>query len=267
MNGPGAATSFDRLLEVIAALRTHCPWMGELTHESLMEYLIEESYEVVDAVEDRHPDSELAGELGDVLLQVVLHARLAEELGRFDVQDVVEGLTAKMVRRNPHVFRPDGSLQESFPATVDEIIDRWHAVKKREKPERTSPFDGIPQHLPALALAAKTLKRADRVGVASSSLRVASSGRSGEAECAPVASAREAVQPGSAREPVRQSRSAREAVQPLSAWEPDPMPSTEAELGDFLLETVGRAVANGLDSERALRAAVRRFQMASTGVD
>lgn len=132
----GAGSEFARLLEVIAALRRHCPWMGALTHRSLVEYLIEESYELVEAIEADHSAQELQGELGDVLLQVVLHARVAEELGSFDIEDVLRGLTAKMVRRNPHVFRPDGSLQESFPATIAEIVDRWHAVKKQEKPER-----------------------------------------------------------------------------------------------------------------------------------
>ncbi|WP_081744649.1 MazG nucleotide pyrophosphohydrolase domain-containing protein [Arthrobacter sp. H14] len=189
--------------------------MGELTHESLVEYLIEETYELVDAVEGGHPAEELQGELGDVLLQVVLHARLAEESGSFAMRDVVEALTAKMVRRNPHVFQPDGTLQESFPATVDEIIERWHAVKKQEKPERTSPFDGVPHHLPALVFAAKTLKRADRAG-----------------------------------------------LEPTKPWaeRPGQQPRTEAELGDFLLDVVGQAAANGLDAERALRAAVVRFQ-------
>lgn len=212
---PGRSTeteaTFARLLEVIAELRQHCPWMGELTHESLVEYLIEEAYELVDAVEGDHPAEEVKGELGDVLLQVVLHARLAEESGRFAMGDVVEALTAKMVRRNPHVFQPDGTLQESFPASVDEIIQRWHAVKKQEKPERSSPFDGIPHHLPALAFATKTLKRADQAGL------------------------ERPEQPGQ-------------------------QPRTEAELGDFLLDVVGQAAANGMDAERALRAAVVRFQ-------
>lgn len=238
----GAEASFARLMDVIAELRKHCPWMGELTHESLVEYLIEETYELVDAVEGGHPAEELKGEIGDVLLQVVLHARLAEESGRFGLQDVVEALTAKMVRRNPHVFQTDGTLQACFPATVDEIIERWHAVKKQEKPERISPFDGVPHHLPALALAAKTLKRADRAGLEPPE-------RGGPA--ASFASPKRANQAG------------------LEAPPPDPKPSqqqpqTEAELGDFLLDVVGRASANGLDAERALRAAVVRFQTDST---
>ena len=145
---------------MIAALREHCPWMGALTHESLVEYLLEEAFEVAETIETGADDAELQGELGDVLLQVVLHARLAEERGSFAFDDVARGLSAKMVRRNPHVFRPDGSLQESFPATVEEIVQKWDAVKRTERPERKDPFEGIPHALPALAKAQKALDRA-----------------------------------------------------------------------------------------------------------
>jgi XTP/dITP diphosphohydrolase len=100
-----------------------------------------------------------------VLLQVVLHARLAEERGVFGFGDVARGLTRKMIRRNPHVFRPDGSLQDTFPATVEEIVRKWDAVKKAESPQRSTPFEGIPVALPALAQAQKTLDRAERAGL------------------------------------------------------------------------------------------------------
>lgn len=156
---------FDRLVAVIAALREHCPWMAALSHESLIEYLIEETYEVVEAVETGLPPDELRGELGDVLLQVVLHARLAEEQGQFGIADVVEGLTRKMIRRNPHVFRADGSLQDEFPASVAEIVAKWQQVKAAENPARGR-FEGIPASLPALALAQKTLRRAGGVAAA-----------------------------------------------------------------------------------------------------
>ncbi|MDP9934659.1 XTP/dITP diphosphohydrolase [Paenarthrobacter nicotinovorans] len=160
-------TSLDELLGTIAALREHCPWMGALTHESLVEYLIEEAYEVVDSIEAGAVDDELRGELGDVLLQVVLHARLAEERGSFDFAAVAQGINAKMVRRNGHVFKADGSLQETFPASVEEIIVKWDAAKRAEKPERKDPFEGIPPHLPALAAAQKSLDRAERAGLGS----------------------------------------------------------------------------------------------------
>jgi XTP/dITP diphosphohydrolase len=157
---------------VISSLREHCPWMGALTHESLVEYLLEEAYEVAETIETGTgtdagiDDAELRGELGDVLLQVVLHARLAEERGAFAFDDVAIGLSAKMVRRNPHVFRPDGSLQDSFPATVDEIVQKWDAVKREERPQRQDPFEGIPLALPSLARAQKSIDRAARAGVA-----------------------------------------------------------------------------------------------------
>lgn len=225
-------TSFLRLTEVIAQLREHCPWMGALTHESLVEYLIEESYELVEAIEHDHSTEEIAGELGDVLLQVVLHARLAEESGRFDIDDVVASATEKMVRRNPHVFTDDGGLRETFPATVGEIVERWHHVKSKEKPERTSVFDGIPAGLPALALASKTVKRAG-------------SGDSGT--------------PGN-REDHQQPDRGSTARPGTRNGDAAPVPSSEEELGDYLLEIVHQATKDGLDSERALRSAVARFQ-------
>ena len=204
--------SMDRLVEVIALLREHCPWMAALTHESLVKYLVEESYELVEAIEGGQ-NSEIRAELGDVLLQVVLHSRLAEEEGRFALADVAQGIAEKMVRRNPHVFRPDGSLQETFPATVQEIEQTWHRVKGQENyQDRDSPYAGIPRALPALALAQKSLDRADHAG---------------------------AVLP------------------PL----PDgPAPRSEEELGEALFAVVVAARAAGLEAERALRAAVARFQ-------
>jgi MazG family protein len=222
--------AFARLVRIIGQLRVHCPWMGALTHESLVEYLLEESYELIDAIETGHVEAadaaELKGELGDVLLQVVLHARLQEERGNFAMADVVDGLAEKMIRRNPHVFRPDGSLQESFPATVEEIVRTWQNVKKEERPQRASPFDGIPEQLPALALAAKTLGRARRAGAEHSAGRQPDIG-----------------QPD-ARQPDAEHR----------------IPQTEDDLGDFLFAVVGRAAEQGLDPERALRSAVRRFR-------
>lgn len=209
--GDGPAAGLRQLLETIAELRAHCPWMGALTHESLVEYLLEEAYEVAETIETGGGDAELKAELGDVLLQVVLHARLAEERHSFTFDDVARGLNAKMVRRNPHVFRPDGSLQGSFPATVEEIVLTWDAVKKAEKPESGHAFDGVPAALPALARAQKLLDRAERAGLAPVS------GQGG-------------------------------------------IPATEEELGELLFGIVAAARGTGLDAERALRGAARRFQ-------
>ncbi|WP_427008344.1 MazG nucleotide pyrophosphohydrolase domain-containing protein [Pseudarthrobacter sp. H2] len=157
------------LVGVIAELRAHCPWMGALTHESLVEYLLEEAYEVAETIETGGGDAELKAELGDVLLQVVLHARLAQEHNAFTFDDVARGLTAKMIRRNPHVFRADGSLQDSFPATVEDIVRTWDAVKRSEQVlhsgvPHSGPLGGVPGALPALARAQKLLDRAERAG-------------------------------------------------------------------------------------------------------
>nr|WP_231703812.1 MazG nucleotide pyrophosphohydrolase domain-containing protein [Arthrobacter sp. zg-Y179] len=150
-----------------------------MTHESLLEYLVEETYELVEAVEGGTAApgraAELRGELGDVLLQVLLHARLQQEAGSFTVADVIDSLTAKMIRRNPHVFRPDGSLRESSEESgIAAIEQAWDEAKKAETPNRTSPFEGIPAGLPALLLAAKTLSRAGRAGRAGRQLPQAS---------------------------------------------------------------------------------------------
>ncbi|WP_246165491.1 MazG nucleotide pyrophosphohydrolase domain-containing protein [Arthrobacter yangruifuii] len=160
---------FARLAEVIGVLRERCPWTRALTHESLLEYLVEETYELVEAVEGGTTGpgraEELRGELGDVLLQVLLHARLQQETGSFSVADVIDSLTAKMIRRNPHVFLPDGSLrQDGEESGLAAIEKAWDRAKRAETPSRTSAFEGIPAGLPALLLAAKTLSRARRAG-------------------------------------------------------------------------------------------------------
>ncbi|MBP1234656.1 XTP/dITP diphosphohydrolase [Arthrobacter sp. PvP102] len=218
-DGPAPVAS---LVGVIAALREHCPWMGALTHESLVEYLLEEAFEVAETIETGADEAELRGELGDVLLQVVLHARLAEERGSFGFDDVVQGLTAKMIRRNPHVFRPDGSLQDTFPASVEEIVRNWDSIKQAEKPERGDPFEGIPQGLPALARAQKSLDRAARAGFQRPQPPVGD-------QAGPVA----------------------ELVETMDS---------EQQLGDLLFELVAAARTSGFDAERALRGAVRRYQ-------
>jgi XTP/dITP diphosphohydrolase len=205
--------------------------MGALTHASLVEYLLEEAFEVAETIETGADDAELRGELGDVLLQVVLHARLAEERGAFTFDDVARGLSAKMVRRNPHVFRADGTLQDSFPASVAEIIRKWDAVKTAERPQRTGPFEGIPDALPALAKAQKFLDRAERAGSA--------------VELGPTT----AGFPDRACED--RERLGNETPEVETA-------TTEEELGDLLLAVVGSARAKGFDAERALRGAIRR---------
>ena len=150
---PGSA--FLSLVEVMDRLRSPggCPWDARQTHESLVEYLVEETYETVEAIEtgDR---AGLREELGDLLLQVVFHARIAEEdpENAWGIDDVVEGIIAKLVGRHPHVFG------DEVAGTADEVEANWHARKAIEK-GRTSVTDGIPMQLPALVLAAKVLAR------------------------------------------------------------------------------------------------------------
>jgi MazG family protein len=134
-----------------------CPWDREQTHASLARHLVEEAYEVLDAIEEGDPEH-LREELGDLLLQVVFHAQLAEDADDFDVDGVARAITEKLVRRHPHVF---GELQV---ASAGEVVRNWEAIK-REEEGRTDPLAGIPSALPALQLAAKLQKRAPDGGL------------------------------------------------------------------------------------------------------
>jgi nucleoside triphosphate diphosphatase len=157
------------LTEIMAQLRTPvtgCPWDLEQDFSTIAPYTIEEAYEVADAIE-RGDLNDLNDELGDLLLQVVFHARMAEEAGRFDFGDVVQAITAKMIRRHPHVF---GGVDAQDAADVKK---RWDAIKAEEKAERASPGDAanagglladVPVALPALTRAVKLQKRAGKVG-------------------------------------------------------------------------------------------------------
>ena len=149
----------QRLLDIMAKLRSPegCPWDREQTHQSIRPGLIEECYELVEAL-DASDDKLMQEELGDVLIQVVFHAQLAKERGIFTFEDVVKGIADKLVRRHPHVFG-DGSAK-----TSEEVMVKWAEIKKTEKPERTSALSGIPKILPALALAQEVQKKAARVG-------------------------------------------------------------------------------------------------------
>jgi ATP diphosphatase len=169
-----SSRDIDRLLEIMAALRqpeTGCPWDVVQTFETIKPYTIEEAYEVADAIE-RHDMDDLCEELGDLLLQVVFHARIAEEAGAFDFGNVVEAVTRKMIRRHPHVFaRSDADT----PAAVKLQWDEIKQAEKRERRERRAarglPVDPLQGHLgsvqrsfPALVEALKLQERAAKVG-------------------------------------------------------------------------------------------------------
>ncbi|HEY0798083.1 MAG TPA: nucleoside triphosphate pyrophosphohydrolase [Candidatus Baltobacteraceae bacterium] len=151
--------SWDDLVEVMARLRRSCPWDREQTHETLIPYLIEETFEVVDAIEERS-DGNLCEELGDLLLQIVFHAQLATERGKFSIADVIDSLANKMIRRHPHVFG------DQAVASVDEVWANWEQLKAQEPTgrARASRLDGIPKGLGSLQRAQKMQEKAARVG-------------------------------------------------------------------------------------------------------
>ncbi len=151
--------SFQELIEIMARLRLGCPWDREQTHRTLVPYLIEETYEVVEAIEADDMEA-LCEELGDLLLQIVFHSQLGSEVGKFTVADVIDALSNKMVRRHPHVFG-DAVIED-----VDSQWKSWEALKAQEKTgqQRKSRLDGIPKHLGALQRGQRMQEKASRVG-------------------------------------------------------------------------------------------------------
>lgn len=207
MTEPAAShPELETLIGTLERLRAPggCAWDRDQTHASLVQYLVEETYELVDALE-AGTDADIVEELGDVLYQVLFHSDIAAEAGRFTLEDVAAHMTAKMVGRHPHVFG------DTTAETADDVIAVWDDLKKTEKPHRTSVTDGIPEKMPALALADKLLGRAHKVGLL------------------------DATAPGA-----------------INVTEED-------ELGPLLLTIVASAKAHGLDSERALRTALRQL--------
>ena len=154
-------------VELVAKLRAECPWDGEQTHRTLTRHLVEETYEVLEAIDevgDGGPDTDpddyahLEEELGDLLFQIVFHTRLATEAGAFDLGDVARGIHDKLVHRHPHVF---GQVEVE---SSDDVAANWEQIKKAEK-GRASVFDGVPSNLPALLYALKVQKKAASVGL------------------------------------------------------------------------------------------------------
>lgn len=155
-NNTKEPVSVQPLVAVVKALRAPngCPWDQKQTHESLRRYFIEETYEVVDAIDNKDMDN-LREELGDVLLQVIFHSQLAEEAGHFTLQDVIHDVTEKMIRRHPHVFNPEN----------DEKSYSWDELKAKEKKNiQKSVLDGVSKGLPALVAAYKLQEKAAKLG-------------------------------------------------------------------------------------------------------
>jgi ATP diphosphatase len=235
-----------RLLEIMAALRTPatgCPWDLEQTFASIVPYTIEEAYEVADAVERGDLD-DLKEELGDLLLQVVFHARMAEEAGDFAFNDVVEAISDKLIRRHPHVFG-DGAA-----ATSGAVAAQWSAIKAQEKEARaarrngagapheqktpTSVLEGAPLALPALTRAVKLQEKAGKVGFDwANALLVLDKIREETEEIA-------AELPGDSAGP--------------------PSPQVGEEIGDLLFVVANLARHVGVDPEQALRGANSKFE-------
>lgn len=153
--------SWSNLVNIVAKLRSPegCPWDRAQTHTSLKRFLLEEAYELLEAIDAGDPQA-MKDELGDVLLQVLLHAQIAAENGQFSMDDVITNLSEKLVRRHPHVF---GQVSAETP---EEVMVNWEAIKRREKAgsQRTLVLDGVPKELPALMRAEKIQKKAAKVG-------------------------------------------------------------------------------------------------------
>jgi MazG family protein len=221
----------EDLLEIMRRLRdpeTGCPWDREQTFRTIAPYTLEEAYEVADAIE-RDDMTGLKDELGDLLFQVVFHARMAEEAGRFDFADVARGLAEKMRRRHPHVFG-DAEVEDAAAQT-----EAWEAHKAREAKERGESrgvLDGVPVGLPSLVRAQKLGKRAARVGFDWPD-------RTGVLD-----------------KLEEETRELHEAVEAL----PDAPERAEEELGDMLFTIANLARHLGADAEGALRRANLKFE-------
>lgn len=222
-----AATRFTELVEIMARLRGQngCPWDRQQTHESLKPYLVEEAYEVLEAIDEEEP-AKLCEELGDLTLQVVFHAQLAEEAGAFTIADVLAAICEKLKRRHPHVFG------DVVAETAQEVLFNWEQIKQTERRRfqgKASLLDGVPRELPALLRAHRLQEKASRVGFDWSE-------------------AREVLQ--KVEEEMSELRAAMDGQAPERV---------EAELGDllFALVNLGRFLA--VNPEEALRKTIARF--------
>ena len=162
-SGKDNKEAIQRLAEIISILRRECPWDKVQTHETLRKGMIEEAYEVVEAINNKDMPN-LREELGDVLLQVVFHAQLAEEAGKFDLKDVINEECEKMLRRHPHVFLQE--TQNNSIKSIDKVLEKWENIKVKEKHEEScaSRLERVPRALPALTRAFKIQKKAADVG-------------------------------------------------------------------------------------------------------
>ena len=217
---PIPSDDIKRFVSIVRRLRRDCPWDREQTHRSIRHSLIEETYEVIEALDENNLD-ELKKELGDLLLHVVMHATMAEQAGEFTLKDVVEGISAKLIRRHPHVF---GTTRVK---DIEEIKHNWEKLKLSEG--RTSVLDGVPKGMPALQRALRVQERAAKVGFEWETLRDAHKKVMEEKD-----ELRRSLRRGNAKK-------------------------KEEELGDYLFALVNYARFTRINPENALRATIEKF--------
>ncbi|ROS33393.1 MazG family protein [Curtobacterium sp. PhB78] len=248
---PDLVTVVDRLL----AEDGGCVWNRAQTHATLARYAVEESYELVDAIDDGDPD-DVREELGDVLYQVVLHAGIAERAGEFTLEDVAAGVRDKMVRRHPHVFGDETA------DTVDDVVRVWRAAKAAEKSARTSALDGVPRAMPPLERAVKLLERLKEHGAADTA--VASVVAAAPAAFGSVAD-REARGASATSTAAPGTGTARASVgSPAPA---DGAGAVDPAWGIAMLEEVAGAVRDGIDPVASLRTAVAALEEAGRAAE
>jgi len=247
-----AAQAMDRLLDLMARLRAPdgCVWDREQTPATLKPQMLEECYEVIEAIDAGSP-GDLTEELGDLLLHIVFQAQIARETGQFAFADVANGIADKLVRRHPHVFG------DQKVADAAGVVAQWHQLKKAEKPERESALDGVPRALPALMRAEALQKKARHVGFDWPDVRGALDKVREE-----VAEVTAEIESGLASTPDDKAKKF------------TPAPETAEEIGDLLFSIVNMTRHLKLDAEELLTRAndkfSRRFraveaQMAATG--
>lgn len=218
---PEDTRDFKTLVAIIARLRAPdgCPWDKEQTHQTLRANLLAECYETLEALDEGDP-ARLSEELGDLLLQIVLHAQIAKDNDEFEIGDVIESIATKIIRRHPHVFG------KAKVRDAEEVMHNWEDLKKGEREEGTSMLAGVPKEMPALAYALEISRRAVRVGFEWENIE------------------------GVIDKLAEESKEIKDA---------ESLEEKEREYGDLLFTLVNVARWEGIDAEAALRAANRKF--------
>lgn len=241
------SAQFTKVVELMATLRAQngCPWDRKQTHESLKPYLLEETYEVLETIDQRDAQK-LKEELGDVLLQIVFHSQIAAESGAFTVDDVLDSLALKLIRRHPHVF---GSTTGGEVVTSSEqVVTQWEDIKRaeREADGRTqSALEGVPKTLPALLRAYQVQSRAARVGF--------DWPQSGEGLAQIIGKVTEEISE------LQEALGSNHGLDRPDPTRPDRRDEVEAELGDLLFSVVNLGRFLKVNPEEALRRATNRF--------